>query len=151
MKRIAVIGLLLCLSLLGTAQTLLHLPAQKLGDPVLFGSRIVDVSQSWGKVFAPGQRNAFSRLMHFELAPEGGEVVLLPMEPAHGARRRGARRDVHPVHFPLVETLPDGTLVLDVSAYFSSYPRQVSAIPPKRLEQDPQVEGEITGVREEAE
>lgn len=151
MKRLGIIGLLLFLPLLGAAQTLLHLPAQKLGDPVLFGSRIVDVSQSWGKVFAPGQRNAFPRQMHFELAPDGREVLLLPVQPGEGRRRRGPHRDMHPVHFPLVETLPDGTLVLDVSEYFSSYPRQVSAIPPRMLEQDPQVEGKVAGVREEAE
>ena len=46
----------LLLSIL-TALTVLSVPKDKVGTPVLYGSRIVDVNRAHGKVFAPGQRN----------------------------------------------------------------------------------------------
>ena len=134
MRRLALIALLL-LPLAVEAQTLLRLPADKLGKPVLFGSRIMEVNRTQGKVFAPGQRNPQPVLMHFELAPDS-TVVLVPAGPLHGRKPRGLQKRVHPVHFPLVEVAPDGSLVLDVAEYFSRYPMQISAIPPKELEKE---------------
>lgn len=145
MKRASVIALLL-FPLLLQGQVLLHIPADRLDAPVLLGSRIVDVSQSWGKVFAPGQRNPFPQLMRLEV--KGGEVVLLPADVSPEPRPGGRQRQAAPLHFPLVETLPDGSLVVDVQESFSSYPASVSAIPPKMLEQTSQVEGEILSVNE---
>lgn len=146
MKKAAVIGLLLLFPLLAGGQALLRIPAHGLDAPVLLGSRIVDVSQSWGKVFAPGQRNPFPQLMRLEV--KGGEVVLLPADVSPEPRPGGRQRQAAPLHFPLVETLPDGSLVVDVQESFSSYPASVSAIPPKMLEQTSQVEGEILSVNE---
>ena len=158
MKRAAVIALLL-LPLLVQGQVLLRIPADKLDTPVLFGSRIVDVNQSWGKVFAPGQRNAFPLLMQLE--PAEGEVVLVPVagrnpehrpgdRPRHEGHKKpgGRQKHVEPVHLPLVETLPDGSLLVDAGEYFSSYPAQVSAIPPKMLEKEVQLSGEVLSVNE---
>ena len=84
------------------AQTLLRLPAEKLGKPVLFGSRIADVNRPRGKVFAPGQRNPQPVLMHFELTPDS-LVMLVPAGPRPGKKARGLQKRVHPVRFPLVE------------------------------------------------
>lgn len=152
MKRATVIALLL-LPLLLQGQVLLHIPADKLDAPVLFGSRIVDVNQSWGKVFAPGQRNAFPQMMHFHL-DSAGHVALVPdelrphREEGRG-RGRGKRLEhVRPLHFPLVERAADGSLTVDAGEYFSSYPAQVSAIPPKMLEKEVQLSGEVLSVSE---
>ena len=134
MKRLALIALLL-LPLLAEGQTRLRLPADKLGKPVLFGSRIIDVNRPMGKVFAPGQRNPQPVLMHFELGPDS-LVMLIPAGPRPGHRPKGLQKRVHPVRFPLVEVADDGSLVLDVTRYFSEYPHQVSAIPPRELEKE---------------
>ena len=120
------------------AQTLLRLPAEKLGKPVLFGSRIADVNRPRGKVFAPGQRNPQPVLMHFELTPDS-LVMLVPAGPRPGKKARGLQKRVHPVRFPLVEVTDDGSLVIDVTEYFSEYPHQISAIPPKELEKEIEV------------
>jgi hypothetical protein len=136
LKRFLLIALLL-LPLMTEAQTLLRLPAEKLGKPVLFGSRIADVNRPRGKVFAPGQRNPQSVLMHFELTPDS-LVMLVPAGPRPGKKARGLQKRVHPVRFPLVEVTGD-TLVFDVTEYFSEYPHQISAIPPKELEKEIEV------------
>ena len=134
MKRLALIALLL-LPFIAEAQTLLRIPADKLGKPVLFGSRIIDVNRAGGKVFAPGQRNPNPVLMHFEMAPDS-MVMLIPAGPRPGKKAKGLQKQVHPVRFPLVEVAADGSVVIDVTRYFSEYPRQVSAIPPKTLEKE---------------
>lgn len=153
MRRSWLIALLLFLPLLAEGQALLRLPAGKLGQPVLFASRIVEVSRSQGKVFAPGQRNPMPVLMEFRL-DSAGNVVLFPPDfrPHRGEGKGrgpvGRMKHIHPEHFPLVAQDPDGTLTLDVSDCFSRYPEQVSAVPPKMLERDPQVEGRILSVTE---
>ena len=48
-----------------TALTVLSVPKDKVGTPVLYGSRIVDVNRVHGKVFAPGQRNPRPQVMEF--------------------------------------------------------------------------------------
>jgi len=150
-KKVCLIALLLVFPLVSEGQTLLHIPAEKLDHPVLFGSRIVEVNRSWGKVFAPGQRNLIPAQMEFR-RDSAGNAVLFP--PAISECREGGRdlagrfRHIHPVHFPLVEVLPDGTWVIDVTEYFSRYPKQVSAIPPKMLEKEVLVEGSILSVQE---
>ena len=77
--------LLFCLLALppGRAQVL-RVPKDKVGTPILFGSRLVDVSESGGKVFAPGQRNARPVLSHFCLADSA--LVLMPEQ--EGRHRR---------------------------------------------------------------
>ena len=137
MRFLALIALTL-LPLVSEARTLLQVPADKLGKPVLFGSRLIDVNRAGGKVFAPGQRNPQPVLMHFEMAPDS-TVALVPAGPPPGRRPRGLEKRVHPVHFPLAQVAADGSLVLDVTEYFSSYPHQVSAIPPKELEKETQL------------
>ena len=134
MKRLALIALLL-LPFIAEAQTLLRIPDDKLGKPVLFGSRIIDVNRAGGKVFAPGQRNPNPVLMHFEMAPDS-LVMMIPAGPRPGKKAKGLQKQVHPVRFPLVEVAADGSVVIDVTRYFSEYPRQVSAIPPKTLEKE---------------
>lgn len=152
MKRASVIALLL-FPLLLQGQVLLRIPADRLDAPVLLGSRIVDVSQSWGKVFAPGQRNPFPQLMHFCL-DSAGRVALVPEElrslrEEGRGRGRGKRLEhVHPLHFPVVERAADGSLTLDAGEYFSSYPVSVSVIPPKMLEKEVQLSGELLSVSE---
>ena len=54
----------LLLSIL-TALTVLSVPKDKVGTPVLYGSRIVEVNRPRGKVFAPGQRNPRPQVMLF--------------------------------------------------------------------------------------
>ena len=147
MKRLALIALLL-LPLLSEARTLLRLPADKLGQPVLFGSRIVDVNRPRGKVFAPGQRNPNPVLMHFELTPDS-LVMLIPAGPPPGRRPRGLEKRVYAVRFPLVEVAPDGTLVMDVTEYFSHYPHQISAIPPRELEKETELSYSLSATQEE--
>lgn len=106
------------LSILATV-ALMHLPKDKLEQPVLFGSRIVQVNQSYGKVFAPGQRNPRPQVMHFE--PADGSVLLLSPNPK-----------VQPLQFRILEET-DSSYCLELDAVFSTYPEQVSAIPPKML------------------
>ena len=123
----------LLLSIL-TALTLLNVPKEKVGAPLLCGSRIVDVNRPRGKVFAPGQRNAQPMLASFRLA-EGG-LVLAPAE-----ARRGRRPGPHPAFFPIVEETEDA-FVIDLEPWFSTYPEPLSAIPPRMLG-GRAVEGEI--------
>ena len=130
------LALLLFLPLGAREQVLWHLPKDKLGQPVLFGSRIVDVNRPMGKVFAPGQRNARPVLMSFERDTTGMFLVPARYQPFFG--NKGGLRKYHHVHtvfFPIVEEKAD-TLVLDISRYFYRYPQQVSAIPPREMKQE---------------
>ena len=134
--------LLLCIL---TALSLMTLPKEKLEKPVLMGSRIMDVNRPGGKVFAPGQRNPLPVLMHFEY-DGAATVTLIPEGPGRGKKLKGAQKTAHPVHFPVAAVGEDGSLVLDMGGYFSSYPKQISAIPPKMLEKEDQLSGEILKV-----
>ena len=114
----------LLLSIL-TALTVLYVPKDKVGAPVLYGSRIVDVNRPHGKVFAPGQRNPRPQVMQF--MRQDSLLVLVPDRPPH---RHG--RGPKPVFFPIVEETADA-LGIALEPYFSTYPEEVSAVPPKML------------------
>ena len=108
-----------------TALTVLSVPKDKVGMPVLFGSRIVEVNRPHGKVFAPGQRNPRPQVMLFQR--KDSCLVLVPeLQP------RGRRRGPQPVVFPIVEETADA-FCIDLEPYFSTYPEEISAIPPKML------------------
>ena len=85
----------------------LHLPKDKVGTPVLAGSRIVEVNCDGGKVFGSGQRNLVPLLMRFDKGRPG----TLNLRPAgyrspEGMqwRGRGARqRRKGPTPFPILE------------------------------------------------
>ena len=142
LKKTVLIIILSFLSLVATGSTVVRLPADKLDAPLLFGSRVVDVNRPWGKVFAPGQRNPDPVLMRFRIDKSGKKIVMTPEE-SHQTCSRGRRRYIKPVQFPLVGKASDGAYLIDVSRYFREYPVQVSAVPPKMLESDPLVSGEI--------
>ena len=124
-----------------TAISLLNVPKDKVGAPLLCGSRIVDVNQPRGKVFAPGQRNPRPMLAAFRLVEEG--LVLVPAKAHHD---RGGRPGPHPAVFPIREETEEA-FVIDLEPWFSTYPEPLSAIPPKMLGGQA-VEGEILSVRE---
>ena len=114
----------LLLSIL-TALTVLSVPKDKVGSPVLFGSRIVDVNRTHGKVFAPGQRNPRPQVMLFQ--QRDSCLVLVPE-----LRPRGRRRGPEPVVFRIVDETADA-FCIDLEPYFSTYPEEISAIPPRML------------------
>ena len=114
----------LLLSIL-TALTVLSVPKDKVGTPVLFGSRIVDVNRTHGKVFAPGQRNPRPQVMLFQ--QRDSCLVLVPE-----FRPRGRRRGPEPVVFRIVDETADA-FCIDLEPYFSTYPEEISAIPPRML------------------
>jgi hypothetical protein len=114
----------LLLSIL-TALTVLYVPKDKVGTPVLYGSRIVDVNRPHGKVFAPGQRNPRPQVMEFVRRDS-----LLMLVPDQTPRRRGP--GPRPVFFPIVEETADA-YAISPEPYFSTYPEEISAIPPKML------------------
>ena len=114
----------LLLSIL-TALTVLSVPKDKVGTPVLYGSRIVDVNRAHGKVFAPGQRNPRPQVMEF--VRRDSVLMLVPDRPP---RRRGP--GPRPVIFPIVEETADA-FAISLEPYFSTYPEEISAIPPKML------------------
>lgn len=116
----------LILSIL-TALTLLHVPKDKVGAPLLCGSRIVDVNRPRGKVFAPGQRNPQPMLAAFRRVQDG-----LVLTPADGRRGPGRRPGPPPAFFPIVEETEDA-FVIDPDPWFSTYPEPLSAIPPRML------------------
>lgn len=134
MKRRLLLLLLmfLALPLAAKDQVLWHLPKDKLGKPVLFGSRIVEVNRPMGKVFAAGQRNSRPVLMEFQRDTNGMFLVPATYQPFIGTGKLLKYHHVHAVYFPIVEESAD-TLTLDISRYFYRYPHQVSAIPPKSL------------------
>ena len=108
-----------------TALTVLSVPKDKVGTPVLFGSRIVEVNRPHGKVFASGQRNPRPQVMLFQR--QDNCLVLVPELPP-----RGRRESVRPVVFPIVEETADA-ISIALEPYFSTYPEEISAIPPKML------------------
>lgn len=115
----------------------LHLPKDKVGTPILVGSRIVEVSQDGGKVFGNGQRNLLPVLMKFGANGPGMLAVRpvgyrTPEGLVWRSRLSGGRKRHEPGLFPIVEETPD-TCVLDISGFFSTYPKILSAIPPKSL------------------
>ena len=93
----------LLLSIL-TALTVLSVPKDKVGTPVLFGSRIVEVNRPHGKVFAPGQRNPRPQVMLFQR--QDSCLVLVPE-----LRPRSRRGGVKPVVFPIVEETADAIAI----------------------------------------
>ena len=114
----------------------LHLPKDKVGTPVLAGSRIVEVNRNGGKVYGSGQRNLVPALMQFEPG-RPGTLALRPVgfRSPRGMEWRGGPRGRNrhePDFFPILEDKAD-TLVIDVSRYFSTYPELLSAIPPRAL------------------
>ena len=118
-----------------TALTVLSVPKDKVGTPVLFGSRIVEVNRPHGKVFAPGQRNPRPQVMLFQR--KDSCLVLVPELPP-----RGRKRGPEPVVFQIVEETADAFRI-DLEPYFSTYPEEISAIPPRMLPGDA-VEHELT-------
>lgn len=108
-----------------TALTVLGVPKDKVGAPVLVGSRIVEVNRPHGKVFAPGQRNPRPQVMLFQR--QDSSLVLVPELPP-----RGRRRGPEPVVFRIVEETADA-FCIDLEPYFSTYPEEISAIPPRML------------------
>ena len=114
----------LLLSILA-ALTVLYVPKDKVGAPVLYGSRIVDVNRAHGKVFAPGQRNPRPQVMEF--VHRDSVLMLVPDNPS---RRRGP--GPRPVVFPIVEETAEA-FAISLEPYFSTYPEEISAIPPKML------------------
>ena len=124
----------LLLSIL-TALTVLSVPKDKVGTPVLFGSRIVEVNRPHGKVFAAGQRNPRPQVMLFQR--QDSVLVLVPE-----LLPRGRRGGIRPVIFPIVEETAD-TYAIALEPYFSTYPEDISAIPPKMLP-GPAVEHELS-------
>ena len=128
----------------------LHLPKDKVGTPVLAGSRIVEVNRDGGKVFGKGQRNLVPALVQFE---EGrpGTLALRPVgfrSPRGMEWRGGPRgRQRHEAGlFPILNETAD-TIDFDISDYFSTYPELLSAIPPRVLP-GRAVASEILDIRE---
>ena len=117
-----------------TALTVLSVPKDKVGTPVLFGSRIVEVNRPHGKVFAAGQRNPRPQVMLFQR--QDSVLVLVPDLPP-----RGRRGGIRPVVFPIVEETADAYAIA-LEPLFSTYPEDISAIPPKMLP-GPAVEHEL--------
>ena len=142
------LALLLLLPLEAREQVLWHLSKDRLGQPALFGSRIVEVNRPMGKVFAPGQRNARPVLVSFEQDTTGIFLVPARYQPFFGKGNLRKYHHVHTVFFPIVEEKPD-TLVLDISRYFYRYPPQVSAIPPREMKQEVRTSHEYVGTVEE--
>ncbi|MBP5397351.1 MAG: zinc-dependent metalloprotease [Bacteroidales bacterium] len=118
----------------------LSLPRNLLGKPLLFGSRLVEVNRSGGKVFAKGQRGAYQHLVKF-VPGDSATFVLLPErdsafrggKPAKGPHKGGKPgKGFRPLVFPLVAE-NDSVLTLDLSSVFLTWPECISAIPPKML------------------
>ncbi|MBR6883723.1 MAG: zinc-dependent metalloprotease [Bacteroidales bacterium] len=129
----------------------LHLPKDKVGVPVLVGSRIVEVNRDGGKVFGSGQRNLTPVLMQFRKnGPNAVSLRRIGFRSPHGMVWRGSPRGRKKRHaaelYPIVEERAD-TFVIDISRYFSTYPESLSAIPPRELH-GRAVSHEILSVRE---
>lgn len=128
----------------------LHLPKDKVGTPVLAGSRIVEVNRDGGKVFGSGQRNLVPALMQFR--PGGPNALALRpvgFRSPRGMEWRGGPRgrQRHEAGlFTIVEETEE-SFVIDISHYFSTYPELLSAIPPRAL-QGRAVSHEILDVKE---
>ena len=154
MNRLAAIVWTICLTCLCHAgEPSVWIPREKLGKPLLFGSRIVHVNRAYGKVFSDGQRNPRPLLVGFETDTASQHLRLVPLrhETADGMRMRGEgggrrRHAFVPVRFPILEERPEGYRI-DLSEYFSTYPEAISAIPPKILDGRAE-EHEITEISE---
>ena len=107
-------------------------PKDKLGAPVLFGSRLLESNRVRGKVFAPGQRNPFPLLREFVRTYEGVLMRPLHYHSPEGFRPQMPKIPSPPVLFPVVRESAD-SLWLDVSDYFSTYPEAISVVPKKFL------------------
>lgn len=138
MRKLLIL-LALCLGLPSFAgePAVLRIPADRLGKPVLAGSRIVAVNRSRGKVFAPGQLNPFPRMARLQADSTGVSLLYEP------SGKKGKQVPLLPARFPLAGEVTDGYLPVDASAYFLAYPLPLSAIPPKMLEKDGLVSGRI--------
>ena len=142
MRRIVIVLLsMLSLSVFAEEKTTLVIPKDKVGTHVLMGSRIVHVNKPCGKVFADGQRNHIPSLMVIT-ADSAGCVVLrreayttpdgLKMKTRPHKGKGKGRGPAKAVVLPIVASDADSYTV-DVSEYFSDYPEEISAIPPKML------------------
>lgn len=121
-KKTVIILLFLLAFLPGSAQQM-AVPKDKLGKPILVGSRIVNVNSTHGKVFSPGQRNPKPVLAHFSL--EDGALELIP-------EHKVKQYDGKPLRFDVISETAD-SYVVSLAEAFSTYPEIVSAIPPKML------------------
>ena len=134
MRRLFVI--LLCMvsfCAFGAQSETLNIPKDKVGTHVLFGSRIVHVNRSHGKVFTDGQRNHHPLLM--EICNNSDSAIVL--RPVRYRNRQGMRMMRHgkaPKSAVLrIVSQDEKSFTVDLSEYFSTYPELVSAIPPKML------------------
>ena len=145
LRKVLIIFLSLILPLCAFAeehQALLHVPKDKVNKPLLFGSRIMDVNRSWGKVYAPGQRNPRPKLVQFTEGKKDGTLVLKSLGSEYV--RPGSRGHFSPIIFYIMDETPE-EYVINITNFFSTYPVAVSAIPPKVLEA-PAAEHEILDV-----
>ena len=116
-----------------TALAVMYLPKDKLEQPLLFGSRILEVNQSYGKVYAPGQRNPYPHLMHFETQEDGEYLLLRPHRPQKNEPYvKKQKQNIHPLSFRILEET-DSTYCLELLPALSSYPKIISVIPAKML------------------
>ena len=134
MRRLLV--LLLCVVSFcasGAQSETLCIPKDKVGSHVLFGSRIVHVNRSHGKVFTDGQRNPHPMLM--EICNHSDSAIVL--RPVRYRNRHGMRIMRHgkaPKSAVLrIVSQDENNFVVDLGEYFSTYPELISAIPPKML------------------
>lgn len=144
--RFLIILFLICsLQSFAVEKAVMHLPYDKMDSPVLFGSRIVDVNRPNGKVYAQGQHNAFPVLMNIEQTPDGF-IIFSPDRSAEVAQFGRSRKHGHPIRFKIMQTMKDGSFLLDVSNYFATYPSQISVVPAHDLEKEVQIASNILHV-----
>lgn len=119
---------------LSAGESSLAVPRDRIGKPLLFGSRVISVNEAHGKVFAGGQRAPRPVLVQFEQI-SSDTLLLRPLDyhTPDGMRLHHFGKPMRDVAFPILRALDD-TLVIDISDYFSSYPEIVSAVPPKMLD-----------------
>ena len=134
MKRFAVLlaFIFACLCLRAGEAVTLRVPKDKIGKPVLMGSRIVSVNKSYGKVFAPGQRSPFSVTSRFELSGSGELLFKNRPREAPNIIRIPRGRPLQDLVFPILEESEDAYVVSLEKAFFT-YPEMVSLVPPKML------------------
>lgn len=124
----------------------LALPKDKLDEPVLFTSRLLESNRTHGKVFAPGQRSPLPVLMTFSRKDSASVTLrLLDYRSPQGYRCKRPKIPCPPISFPLLRESAD-SLWLDVSGYFSTYPQIVSVVPRKFLK-DAADSVEFLGIR----
>ena len=130
LKRLLAALLLFASLLCGAEPGVVRIPAPRLENPVLAGSRIVSVNRSRGKVFAPGQLNPFPRMASWQADSSGLCLRYAP------SGKKGKHVPLLPALFPIQGREADGSLLVDMAPYFREYPLALSAIPPKMLEKD---------------